>query len=326
MYKKGFTLIELLAVIVIMGIILAIAIPSIFIVIENSKEKAWKNQQKLILDAAEKYVGMNPDKVPQEFETIKIKLEDLISANLIDKDIKNPKTNEIVDPNREVVAVTNEGSNKIKYTFIEPNDDENPGGGEEIPGGGAILDIDGKKNTKIFVEGETSHDYLLQLQNGLDGGKIFNGEEYSKISFTSSSDWGLKILQTTKSFYLPKYYSTVTINYRTNASGDELQKAVVELNLPGTPPSGGGGGGGGGGGTPSMIYYYVNVVGVLIPDDIGEHSILLALIGFKQANTDLEIYLGDYQHPFNPDLKCFFYESYDSEEPVELIIDSVVIN
>ena len=234
MYKKGFTLIELLAVIVIMGIILAIAIPSISIVIENSKEKAWKNQQKLILDAAEKYVGMNPDKVPQEFETIKIKLEDLISANLIDKDIKNPKTNEIVDPNREVVAVTNEGSNKIKYTFIEPNDDENPGGGEEIPGGGAILDIAGEKNTEIFVEGKTSHHYLLQLQNdfGLDGGKIFNGEG----------------------------------------------------------------------------------------------SILLALIGFKQANTDLERYLGDYQCPFNSDLKCFFYEFYDSEEPVELIIDSVVIN
>ena len=35
--KKGFTLIELLAVIVIMGILMAIAIPSINLVITNSR-------------------------------------------------------------------------------------------------------------------------------------------------------------------------------------------------------------------------------------------------------------------------------------------------
>ena len=56
MKKQGFTLIELLAVIVIVGIILAIAIPSIANIIEKSAENAWKNQQKYILDAAEKYV------------------------------------------------------------------------------------------------------------------------------------------------------------------------------------------------------------------------------------------------------------------------------
>ena len=57
--KKGFTLIELLAVIVILGIILAIAIPSVALIIERSKEKSWENQQKLILQAAEKYIAMN---------------------------------------------------------------------------------------------------------------------------------------------------------------------------------------------------------------------------------------------------------------------------
>jgi type IV pilus assembly protein PilA len=47
--KKGFTLVELLAVIVILAIILAIAIPSISGVMENAKESAFSDNVKLII-------------------------------------------------------------------------------------------------------------------------------------------------------------------------------------------------------------------------------------------------------------------------------------
>ena len=119
MGKKAFTLIELLAVIVVLGIILAIAIPSVALIIERSKEKSWENQQKLILQAAEKYIAMNPDKSPREGETIKITLENLIDVNLIEENIRNPKTNEIINPATEIVQVTNEGNGKFSYIFIE---------------------------------------------------------------------------------------------------------------------------------------------------------------------------------------------------------------
>ncbi|MEH7493466.1 prepilin-type N-terminal cleavage/methylation domain-containing protein [Neobacillus niacini] len=55
--QKGFTLIELLAVIVILGIIAAIAIPAIGNVITKSENKAKVQDALLIINAAKLYVA-----------------------------------------------------------------------------------------------------------------------------------------------------------------------------------------------------------------------------------------------------------------------------
>jgi type IV pilus assembly protein PilA len=59
--QKGFTLIELLAVIVILGIIAAIAIPAISGVINKSEVKASAQEGVQIVNAAKMYVAENPE-------------------------------------------------------------------------------------------------------------------------------------------------------------------------------------------------------------------------------------------------------------------------
>ena len=60
--EKGLTLVELLAVIVILGIIAAIAVPSIGNIINNSKIKATKADAQTALSAGNMYFIENPEK------------------------------------------------------------------------------------------------------------------------------------------------------------------------------------------------------------------------------------------------------------------------
>ena len=55
--NKGFTLIELVMVIVVLGIVALIAVPTVNSIITDSKEKSYQNQINTIVNSAHTYIS-----------------------------------------------------------------------------------------------------------------------------------------------------------------------------------------------------------------------------------------------------------------------------
>jgi type IV pilus assembly protein PilA len=119
MNKKGFTLIELIGVIILIGIIAMIAIPSVsqytdrgklatFLAYESSMEDAAKNA---VLDC----IGNNSTRctLPDKGETTNISLKTLIDEGFIDE-IKSP-TGGSCDINKSYAKVLNRGNLNYKF-------------------------------------------------------------------------------------------------------------------------------------------------------------------------------------------------------------------
>lgn len=91
--KKGFTLPEVLAVIVILGVILAIAVPYFNNVAKNSRLKLFQSINQTVVKSAREYLTENIHKLPKEGDTAEVTVNDLISSGYI-KGIKNPMNKE----------------------------------------------------------------------------------------------------------------------------------------------------------------------------------------------------------------------------------------
>ena len=90
MNKKAFTLVELLAVIIILGIIALIAVPTVFKIIDSSKDELYNDQIVQIENAAKRWTVENA----YEEKSYKVTINELISGGYLE----GTKNNKVLDP------------------------------------------------------------------------------------------------------------------------------------------------------------------------------------------------------------------------------------
>jgi len=117
--ERGLTLIELLAVIVILGIVTAIAVPSVGTIIDNSRKDAHVANAKLMANAARQWLTANPNQTWTNNQ-IEKSLEDLNEAGLINVP-QFPGGGENYDDDNTLVqisrALISGSSNTYTYTY-----------------------------------------------------------------------------------------------------------------------------------------------------------------------------------------------------------------
>lgn len=128
--NKGFTLVELIGVVVILGLISLIAIPTITSSLKKYKESLYKDSLDNIVQAAKNWGAENIGKLPNkagtnvsmdypeidietDYSTLYITLQQLSEEGFISSEIKNPKNGNLYCTKaRLTITKTNSG-----YTY-----------------------------------------------------------------------------------------------------------------------------------------------------------------------------------------------------------------
>lgn len=102
--KRGFTLIELMAVIVVLGIVAVIVMPTIDRFVRKAQYASYDVQIDAIIDGAKNWTVDNTNRIPDNNnETISIYLSELKNGGFVREDLINPLTDQSFSNNTLIV-------------------------------------------------------------------------------------------------------------------------------------------------------------------------------------------------------------------------------
>jgi prepilin-type N-terminal cleavage/methylation domain-containing protein len=118
MKKRGFTLVEVLAVIVVLGLLIAMITPVVTNLIKDSEDTLYKKQVDSIVVATKKYMVEHSELLPNVGESYSVCVSDLINLGVIDSE-------QVIDPKSKnemtgcVSIVYDENFNQYEYNYSD---------------------------------------------------------------------------------------------------------------------------------------------------------------------------------------------------------------
>ena len=168
--EKGFTLIELLAVIVILGVVMAIAIPSMNKVIDNSKKDTLVSTAQEYINGA-KTMLVSENSLPDYGKALIISTDNIS----LDRGGKSPFTSTGFEKDYSFVVVVNESDvdttgAESQYTYYVALYDSSSNclkTSEE-----AVLNNKAKETRKQVASGKECTDNITKIADGITAGKF----------------------------------------------------------------------------------------------------------------------------------------------------------
>ena len=120
--KKGFTLVELLAVLVILGIVLAIVATNVFGILQESKDDSYDTQIEMLKQSTKEYVSDNKTKLFKESDTICVSIYDLYKNKYITEIPEDPRNGK--DFSEYLGFIAEKDGENITYTLTDDVDKE----------------------------------------------------------------------------------------------------------------------------------------------------------------------------------------------------------